>query len=134
MKKEGIRKQPATAWEQGSRQSGNPILGRFLQRIRQVTDAILKCAGVTHVQTFITLKNYTTAQLLAGQGLGITMVPLQYSRLTVRQSSPALLSIHEKYAAYWDMCIATLRGSFLSKADQLFIRCIREFLQTDNEL
>ena len=104
------------------------------QRIRQVTDAILKCAGVTHVQTFITLKNYTTAQLLAGQGLGITMVPLQYSRLTVRQSSPALLSIHEKYAAYWDMCIATLRGSFLSKADQLFIRCIREFLQTDNEL
>ena len=31
MKKEGIRKQPATIWEQGSRQSGNPILGRFLQ-------------------------------------------------------------------------------------------------------
>ena len=31
MKKEGIRKQPAATWEQGSRQSGNPILGRFLQ-------------------------------------------------------------------------------------------------------
>lgn len=96
------------------------------QRIRQVTDAILKLAGVSQVQIVMTLKNYTTAQLLAGQGLGITMVPLQYSQLTIKQSSPVLLSIEEQYEPYWDMCITTLKDSFLSKADQLFIRCIRD--------
>ena len=67
----------------------------------------------------------TTAQLLAAQGLGITMVPLEYSRLTVEQGPPpALLSIDQRYEAWWDMCVATLEDGFLSKADELFIRCV----------
>lgn len=95
------------------------------QRIRQITDSVLRRAGITQVSTVITLKNHTTAQLLAAQGLGVTMVPLEYSRLTVEQGSPpALLSIDRRYEAWWDMCVATLEGGFLSKADELFIRCI----------
>lgn len=95
------------------------------QRIRQITDTVLKRAGVSQISTVITLKNHTTAQLLAAQGLGITMVPLEYSRLTVEQDPPpVLLSIDNRYEAWWDMCIATLEGGFLSKADELFIRCI----------
>lgn len=99
------------------------------QRIRQVTDMVLKRAGIRQVNTVMTLRNHTTAQLLAAQGIGITMVPLQYSRLTVEQgTSPLLFSIEDRYEAWWDMCIATLEGSFLSKADQLFIRCMKEDL------
>ncbi len=99
------------------------------QRIRQVTDSILKRAQVSQIRTALTLKNFITAQLLASQGLGITMVPLQYSQLTIRQCEPILLSIDHRYEAYWDMCIATLKDNFLSKADQLFIRCIKENCQ-----
>lgn len=95
------------------------------QRIRQVTDTVLRRAGVRRVSTVMTLKNHTTAQLMAAQGLGITMVPSEYSRLTVEQErSPLLLSIDNRYEAWWDMCVATLEDGFLSKADQLFIRCI----------
>ena len=97
------------------------------QRIRQVTDAVLKRAGIRRFPTAMTLRNHTTAQLLAAQGIGITMVPLQYSRLTVEQDCPpVLLSIDNRYEAWWDMCIATLEDGFLSKADELFIRCIPE--------
>lgn len=95
------------------------------QRIRQVTDAVLKRAGISRFSTVMTLKNHTTAQLLAAEGIGITMVPLQYSRLTVEQDHPpVLLSIDNRYEAWWDMCIATLEDGFLSKAAKLFIRCI----------
>lgn len=97
------------------------------QRIRQVTDSVLKKAGIRQITTIMTVKNHTTAQLLAAQGIGITMVPLEYSRLTVEHEvSPALFSIHEQYEAYWDMCIATSQDIFLSKADQLFIRCVKD--------
>ena len=95
------------------------------QRIRQVTDMVLKRAGIRRISTFMTLRNHTTAQLMAAQGLGVTMVPLEYSRLTVEQErSPILLSIDNRYEAWWDMCVATLEDSFMSKADQLFIRCV----------
>ena len=99
------------------------------QRIRQVTDAVLKKAGILKVNTVMTLKNHTTAQLLAAKGVGITMVPLQYCRLTAEQEDePLLFSIDNRYGAWWDMCIATLEDGFLSKADRLFIRCMKENL------
>lgn len=102
------------------------------QRIRQVTDSVLKKAGIRQITTIMTVKNHTTAQLLAAQGIGVTMVPLLYSRLTVEhESSPALFSIHSQYEAYWDMCIATSQDIFLSKADQLFIQCTKDALTTD---
>ncbi len=97
------------------------------QRIRQVTDAVLRRAGLRGIRTAMTLRNHVTAQLLAGEGIGITMVPLQYSRLTIEQRRPPLLlSIEERYQAWWDLCIATIRDSFLSRADRLFLRCVRE--------
>ncbi len=106
---------------------GQPMIRLYPeQRIRQVTDAVLRRAGIKNIRTVMTLRNHTTAQLLAGQGVGITMVPLRYSRLTTEQTPPVLLSIEDKYQAWWDTCIATTQDSFLSKADQLFIRCMKE--------
>lgn len=98
------------------------------QRIRQVTDAVLRRAGIRNVPTALTLRNHTTAQLLAAQGIGVTMVPLEYSRLTVAQSNPVLLSIGPRYKAWWDMCIATTEDGFLSKADLLFIQCMKDLI------
>lgn len=96
------------------------------QRIRQVTDAVLAKAGITQPNIGLTLRNYETAQLLAAQGLGVTLVPLQYSQIAPTEYHPALLSIDEKYDASWDMSIATLKNNFLSKADQMFIRLVKE--------
>lgn len=96
------------------------------QRIRQVTDSVLKRAGISQPDIRLTLKSYETAGLLAARGIGITFIPSQYYKLTPSEYAPALFSIDEKYDATWDMCIATLKGGFLSKADQLFIRILKE--------
>lgn len=92
------------------------------QRIRQVCDSVLAKAGITEPDILLTLKNYETAQLLTANSLGITLLPTQYASITVSNSHLAFCSIDNSYDANWDMCIATLKNNFLSKADQLFIR------------
>ena len=98
------------------------------QRIRQITDEVLQCAGILRPKISLTLRNFETAQLLAAQGMGVTFVPLEYSRITSEKYHPALLSIDNAYQAHWDMCITSLKNGFLSKADQLFIRITKEEL------
>lgn len=100
------------------------------QRIRQITNSVLAQAGITQPHTVLTLRNYETALLLASQGLGVTMVPLQYCSITSDQYQPALLSIDEAYDASWTTCIAYQQNGFLSKADQLFIRVTKEVIHT----
>ena len=98
------------------------------QRIRQITDDVLRRAGITRPRVAMTLRNFETTQLLAAKGMGLAFVPLEYSRISPSDFQPSLLCIDEKYHAYWDTCIATLKDGFLSKADQLFIRIAKEEL------
>lgn len=96
------------------------------QRIRHVTDAILAQAKI-NPPVVLTLKNYETAQSLAGQGLGITFLPRDYADITSMECPPALLSIDEKYDPGWNLCITTLKNGFLSRADQYFLSLVREY-------
>lgn len=96
------------------------------QRIRQITDSVLQKAGITQPRIALTLRNYETALLLAARGLGVTLIPLQYFQMASYEYCPTLLCVDEQYDASWDMCIATLQNGFLSKADQLFIRLVKE--------
>ena len=61
------------------------------QRIRQISDAVLLAAGIREPQIALTLRNYETAQLLAAQGLGVTLVPLQYAQIASSEYRPDLL-------------------------------------------
>ncbi len=100
------------------------------QRIRQITDTVLTKAKISDPKIALTLRNYETALLLAARGLGVTMIPLQYFQMASYEFCPALLCIDEKYDASWNMCIASLQNGFLSKADQLFIRLVKEKFDT----
>ena len=100
------------------------------QRIRQVCDSVLTKAGIRQPNVRLVLKNYETAQQLAAQGLGITMVPQQYARIASSSCQPAFCSIDSSYDAVWDMCIATLKSNYLSKANQLFIDMFRKVYRT----
>ena len=95
------------------------------QRIRHVSDAILAKARITPNIVLI-LKNYETAQHLAGQGIGITFLPMEYAALTSADHPPVLLSIDESYSPSWDLSIASLKGGFLSRADQYFLDLVRQ--------
>lgn len=99
------------------------------QRIRHVTDAILQQAGI-EPDILLTVKNYETAQSLAGQGMGVTFLPLSYANLISMEYPPVLLSIDRSYSTGWDLCITTLKNGFLSKADQYFLSLIRKYFKT----
>ncbi len=98
------------------------------QRIRQVCDSVLQRAGIRQPEIRFTLKSYETAQLLAAQGLGVTIVPQHYARITSPDYQPAFCSIDSVYDASWEKCIATLNSNYLSKADQLFIKIAKEMI------
>lgn len=95
------------------------------QRIRHTSDNILNLANITP-NIVLTVKNYECAKRLASEGIGITFIPLEYSKISKSEIDPIYFMIDEKYEANWIMCIATVQNSFLSKADKLLIDIIRE--------
>lgn len=97
-----------------------------VQRIRQVADGILKKAGILHPNIFLTVKNFATAQRLAASGLGYTLIPSGYAAITALETEPDYFSLPPKYNAFWDLCITTLKDTYLTKADLLFLRILRE--------
>lgn len=95
------------------------------QRIRHISDNILNLANITP-NIALTVKNYEAAKRLATEGIGVTFIPLQYSKISTNGSCPAYFMIDKKYEANWIMCIATIENSFLSKADNILIDIVRE--------
>ena len=95
------------------------------QRIRQISDGILKNAGITQPNIVLTLGNYRTAQLLATEGYGITFVPMSYSQGVAYDKEPLFFSIPDQYDPYWSLSVATIPETYLSKADLFFIDLMR---------
>ena len=101
------------------------------QRIRHISDNILARANITP-NICLTVKNYEAAKRLATEGMGVTFLPLQYSKISPTDYSPAYFMLDDKYEASWIMCIATVQNSFLSKADKLLIDIVRDKFKDDN--
>lgn len=100
------------------------------QRIRHVSDSILSQANITP-RIILTLRSYETAKRLAGAGIGITLLPESYTQISCLDCPPALLSIDRRYRPSWNLGIATLRGGFLSRADQHFLTLVRNAFSHD---
>lgn len=94
------------------------------QRIRHITDMVFENANIEPNIT-LTVKNFETAKRLAANGVGLTFIPLQYSTISAQEFPPAYFFIDESYEAEWNMCIATMKNAFLSKADILFLDMIK---------
>lgn len=94
------------------------------QRIRHITDAILKKARI-EPKIALTLRNYETAQALVSHGMGVTLLPEDYTRIILGDNPPAFFSIHKKYDASWDMCITSRKDGELSRADEFFLEILK---------
>ena len=95
-------------------------------RIRHVTNRVLAQAGVSP-QIVFTSRNYETLRRLAAQGMGYTLVPRQYVGLLGGEAyQPRYFAIPEKYAAYWELSVVTLKDAYLSRAAKAFLRSVRE--------
>jgi DNA-binding transcriptional LysR family regulator len=95
------------------------------QRIRHITDRIFEIANIDP-NIVLTVKNFEAAKRLTTQGLGLTFIPLQYSKISSHDFPPTYFFVDDIFEASWTMCIATLKNSFLSKADNLFLQITKE--------
>lgn len=86
-------------------------------RIRQVVDSAFMRAGVRATVTLET-KDYTTVQTLAAEGMGYTIGPQSYTKLTAfDRSRVRFLSLDESLDASWSLCLAKFKNGSLSRAD-----------------
>jgi len=95
------------------------------QRIRQVSDIILNKASINPLVA-LTTKSYETARRLACQGIGVTFVPEQYSRIFTGNYPADYYSLDDAYSAYWDMSIAVSKNGYVSRAAQVFMDMVRD--------
>lgn len=97
------------------------ILTHSGQRIREVTNGILKRAGITpmiHYQT----RSIQTASRLVRNGMGITLVPHSFSAFFGSDYSPNYYFIDEKYAPTWQLIAAYSQDIPLSRSAEELIR------------
>lgn len=94
------------------------------QRIRHVTDAVLKRAGIEPKIQLLS-RNYMTVEKLAAEGLGYTLQPMDYVTANRFDHPPIFLCLEDKWKAEWSLCVTTLKDGFLSKADKTLLQLLR---------
>ena len=91
------------------------------QRIRHVADRVLSQAGIAP-QIVFTSRNYETLRRLCAEGMGYTFVPSHYAGLLGGEDyQPAYYAIPEKYNAFWELSVVTLKDAYLSRATRAFL-------------
>ena len=107
--------------------SGEPFLMVTKgQRIRHVADRVLSQAGFAP-QIVFTSRNYETLRRLSAEGMGYTFVPRHYAGLLGGEEyRPACYAIPERYDAFWELSVVTLKDAYLSRAARAFLKSFKE--------
>ena len=96
------------------------------QRIRHVADRVLSQAGVSP-QIVFTSRNYETLRRLSAEGMGYAFVPSHYvGLLGGEEYRPACYAIPERYDAFWELSVVTLKDAYLSRAAKAFLKNFKE--------
>lgn len=96
------------------------------QRIRHVADRVLQKAGVSP-QIVFTSRNYETLRRLCAEGMGYTFVPRHYAGLLGGEAyRPLYYAIPERYDAFWELSVVTLKDAYLSRAAKAFLAEFRK--------
>lgn len=96
------------------------------QRIRHVADRVLQTAGISP-QIVFTSRNYETLRRLCAEGMGYTFVPQHYiGLLGGDEYQSACYAIPERYNAFWELSVVTLKDAYLSRAAKAFLKSFKE--------
>ena len=96
------------------------------QRIRHVADRVLAQAGISPDIVF-TSRNFETLRRLCAGGMGFTFIPRHYiGLLGGKDYRTACYAIPERYDAFWELSVVTLKDAYLSRAAKAFLRSFRE--------
>ena len=96
------------------------------QRIRHVADRILRQAGMSP-EIIFTSRNFETLRRLCAQGMGYTFIPRRYvGLLGGEEYQITRYAIPERYDAFWELSVVTLKDAYLSRAAKAFLRSFKE--------
>lgn len=100
--------------------------------IRQMSDLILKRAGININHNILTVKSYMTALEFVSKGIGTMIFPKDYisyyknrGEFVLDTSKIKIYSIPKQYKPFWDLVIAYPKDGFLSKADKILLEIIK---------
>lgn len=92
----------------------NYILTYPSQRTRQRCNVILSKAGITPKIKYLTT-SIQTATRMSGAGLGLTLVPKLYSKLSNQNSLPNVYAIEDEFDPFWELAVCYLKEDNLSR-------------------
>lgn len=94
------------------------------QRIRQITDYCLQSLNIIP-NIVLTTKNFETCKRLACEGVGITLLPLHYTKIFKDNYSPKYLKLTHP-SACWTLCVMVAKNTYLSAAATRFTEMLLE--------
>ena len=97
------------------------------RRIRQVSDQILRKAGISP-PVVLTTTSFETARRLAASGFGFTFISQRYSEIFSTTPQPAYYSLNPALDAYWTLHVVMQKNAYLSVAAKMFVHLLQECL------
>jgi len=94
--------------------------------IRQVSDSILECASI-NPNIILTSSNFETIRRLSSIGMGVTLLPLEYTKIFEGKFPASYFTLDDKYKPSWTTCIATNRQMYIPKSAFVFMDVVRDF-------
>lgn len=82
------------------------VLAFPYQRVRQISDRILRNAGITEPEIVLTTSSVQTALRFASAGMGITFLPESYIQLFRCAGNPVFCYMEDRFQASWTFVIA----------------------------
>lgn len=96
------------------------------QGIRKVFNAFCHEADLDP-QIILTTKNFETAKKLVSQGYGITLLPIQYTKMFDDGYDVEIYNLQDSESTFWYSCIATRPDTYISNITKVFLDYVKEY-------
>ncbi len=97
------------------------------QKLRQVVDRILSCAGISP-QIRCSTRSMETAKRLVAAGMGVTFLPGSYLTLYSGTDGVEWNPVDEALGGSWKLVVARRKNESLPRSSREFLRMLRECL------
>lgn len=103
------------------------------QLIYEITKKVFKKANINRPNIIMENLSPSTVFRLASAGMGIAILPRHDIFRSITPIQPIICHIPQRYGAFWDICYATLKSPYLTKADQLFLQTVKDSIRKYDE-
>lgn len=102
------------------------------QRSREICDSLLQSAGITEPKISASFSNLNTVHRCVAAGLGVTILPEHYLEISAVHPTPRYFSLSKEYHANWNLCITTMKDSYMTLASRYFIELIKDCIEENS--